>query len=329
MSREEHLKDSHNRIINYLRISITDRCNLRCTYCMPEEGIPLLSHDEILTFEEIIRVARAAARLGVGKLRITGGEPLVRKGAIELFEKLIKIPGIRDFGLTTNGILLADYADALWNAGLRRINISIDTLSKAKFKAMTRGGDLNSVLRGIDAAAARGFSPIKINVVALRGFNDDEVRAFGQLALEKPLHVRFIEHMPMEHSPIGPFLPEREIMRRLRSIGELIEIKGKDPGETARRFRFKDGAGEIGLISPITNKFCDSCNRLRLNADGLLQSCLLGNIFTDIKTPLRRGAGIEELMGVLNEAALKKPGEHTFDVTGIKKCARAMPIVGG
>lgn len=329
MSRKARLRDSHDRIINYLRISITDRCNLRCVYCMPEEGVSLLPHDEVLTFEEIARVAQAAVRLGVRKLRITGGEPLVRKGVIRLFEELIKIPGIEDFGLTTNGILLADYVDALWDVGLRRINISLDTLSDAKFKTMTRGGDINRVLSSIDSAVARGFSPIKINVVAFRGFNDDEVHAFGQLALEKPLHVRFIEHMPMEHASIGPFLPEQEILRRLSRIGELVEIHREDPGETARRFKFKGGAGEIGLISPITNKFCEGCNRLRLNADGMLQSCLLGNIFTDIKTPLRHGASIEELMDVLREAAMKKPGEHTFDVTGLKKCARAMPIVGG
>lgn len=323
------LLDKFNRKINYLRISVTDRCNLRCVYCIPEEGIELLPHKEILTFEEIERVATLSAMLGVDKIRITGGEPLVRTGVENLISKLVKIEGIKDVGLTTNGVLLSELAEPLREAGLRRVNVSLDTLSFAKFSSITRGGDLNRVLKGIEKALGIGFNPVKINVVAFRGYNDDEIETFGKLALEKPLQIRFIEHMPVNCSSSSPFVSEKEILEKLARVDKLEEIPNENCSEPARKFRFLRGVGEIGVISPISNKFCGSCNRLRLNPDGKLQGCLLEGGFTDIRHYLRNGATDSVLMEIIKQAVAKKPAEHSFESGGFRKCARAMPIVGG
>lgn len=324
------LLDKFNRKINYLRISVTDRCNLRCIYCMPAEGIELLPHEEVLTFEEIERVTALAAFLGVNKIRITGGEPLVRTGVDKLISKLVKIKGIKDVGLTTNGTLLSEYAHSLRNAGLKRVNISLDTLSSAKFSAITRGGDLESVLKGIDKAIEAGFNPVKINVVALRGYNDDEIETFGTLTLEKPLHIRFIEQMPVNSSFDSAFIAEKEILDRLHRIGKLEEVPSENRSDPAKEFCFEEGVGTVGVISPVSNKFCKSCNRLRLNPDGKLQSCLLEGGFVDMKYYLRNGADNDKLMEIIKQAAANKPAGHSLSKNeNFRKCARPMSIVGG
>lgn len=296
---------------------------------MPPDGIELLPHEEILTFEEIERVVKLSALLGVNKIRITGGEPLVRVGVDKLISNLVKIEGIKDVGLTTNGVLLSELALSLREAGLKRVNISLDTLSSTKFFAITRGGDLNSVLRGIEKAVEVGFQPIKINVVALRGYNDDEIETFGKLALAKPLHIRFIEHMPLNYSSDSMFIGEREILERLSRVGKMEEMPRANHSDSAKEFCLSGGAGTVGVISPISHKFCKSCNRLRLNPDGKLQACLLEGGFIDIKCHLRNGADDSKLAEIIKKAVTTKPEGHSWQEKAIKKCARPMRLVGG
>lgn len=328
------LIDSHNRKINYLRISITDRCNLRCRYCMPEEGISQLCHSEILSYEEILRLARLAVKRGITKVRITGGEPLVRKGVVHLIQQLSALPGLQDISMTTNGILLEQFASSLFQAGLRRVNISMDSLNPDKYKEITRGGDLSRVWEGVHAAMRNGITPIKINVVAISGWNDTEILDFARLTLQNPLQVRFIEFMPFGFS--SEWEQERcisgeEIRGRLEAFFPLQPVEKPWNGHEgpARIFKFPGSAGEIGLISPISDHFCSSCNRLRLTSDGKLRTCLFSDEETDLKPLLRSGCSEEELGGKLDEALRKKPFRHGMVEGSRKRCHRPMVKIGG
>jgi cyclic pyranopterin phosphate synthase len=324
--------DRANRKIEYLRISITDRCNLRCIYCMPEKGVPALVHKEILSYEEIVRVARVAAEAGITKVRLTGGEPLVRKGVTGLIRELAAIPGIKDLSLTTNGILLGGMAGELMDAGLKRINISLDSLNPARFFDLTRGASLGTVLDGIEKAETAGFHPIKINMVAIRDLNDDEVVEFARLTLEKPYHVRFIEFMPIgarEMWDDKKVVTSDEIMRRIAPLGELTPVKNGGMDGPAELFRLPGAKGILGFISPLSHHFCGECNRLRLTADGKLRPCLFSESEIDLKTPMRTGCGDSELARLIGVALSVKPEGHSM-ATGIKKkYHRTMSKIGG
>jgi len=333
-SEMNNLIDGHNRRINYLRVSITDRCNLRCQYCMPKEGISQFGHSEILSYEEILRLTALAVKRGITKIRITGGEPLVRKGVVELVRQVSQLPGIADLSMTTNGILLAEFAPALFQAGLKRLNISMDSLSPGKYRQMTRGGELSRVWAGIEAAKRAGISPIKINVVAIAGFNDMEVLEFARLTLRDPCQVRFIEFMPV--GPSSEWKPERclpfeEIKRRIESFRPLIPLDNGRYGYEgpARLFKFPGAAGEIGFISPISHHFCESCNRLRLTADGKLRTCLFSDEEIDLKPLLRSTCDDGELERKLDAAISTKPLRHPVMETGMKRCHRPMVKIGG
>ena len=322
------LSDSFQRPIDYLRISVTDRCNLRCVYCMPAEGIDLLAHEDVLSYEEIYRVATAAAELGIKKVRITGGEPLVRIGLSSLIGMLAQIDAIDDIALTTNGILLARYADELKAAGLRRVNISLDTLKPEKFRLITRGGDLDDVLEGIEAASIAGLNPIKINVVVMAGSNDDELTDFACKTVDDGWHVRFIEHMPFNSEMASSsFVSVNEVRERLASLGELepCTFKGNGP---AKYYRLPQAKGTIGFITPVSEHFCFHCNRLRLTADGRLRPCLLSEQEIDLRQPLRQGISAEELKKLIKRAVDSKPRKHKL-AEGLVPRNRPFSQVGG
>jgi cyclic pyranopterin phosphate synthase len=330
--------DKFKREINYLRVSITDRCNLRCVYCMPKEGVSQLGHEDILRYEEMLRIIRIAKKLGIVKVRVTGGEPLVRKGVTEFLSSLGNL-GLEDISLTTNGVLLESLADAIRKAGVGRINVSLDSLDPGKYARITRGGDLSAVLRGLEQADRIGFSPIKINVVTVRGFNDDETIPFARLTLDQPYQIRFIELMPIgEHSENSDkYVSNDELMERIGHIGSLLPVAGgKREGNLegpARLFRLEGARGIIGFISPISHKFCHACNRLRLTADGGLRACLMVDSEIDLKTPMRKGCTDEELEQLIRKAIENKPrGQHTEGAgedCGRRKCAREMSTIGG
>lgn len=328
--------DHYDRDINYLRVSITDRCNLRCTYCRPKEGISLKGHADILRYEEILRVVSQTVKMGLIKVRLTGGEPLVRRGFVEFAGDLKKIKGLQDISLTTNGILLAQYAEDIFRAGITRINISLDSLDKEKYFQITRGGNLDDVFNGIAAAEKAGFAPIKINTVLMKGFNDNEALDFARLAFSKPFQVRFIEIMPVSEVSAGrsaDFLPTRQLLetinRRFR-LEPLAGKKNKSDGP-ARLYKMKDGLGEIGFINPVSDHFCSTCNRLRLTADGKLRACLLNDVEIDLREALSRHCDDDELAGLIREAILLKPQRHDLDCTDrhLKKCHRDMSDIGG
>ncbi len=282
--------DAYERPIQYLRVSVTDRCNLRCVYCMPEEGVPLLAHEEILRNEEIVRIVRIAVELGFSHIRLTGGEPLVRRGIVNLVADLARIPGLDDLSMTTNGVLLKDHAEALARAGLRRVNISLDTLRPERFRRITRWGDLEDVLEGRKAALAAGLRPVKINVVVVRGLNDDEVVDIARLTLEPDWHIRFIEVMPLGagiHWAGDGVVPSAEIRHRIEAaLGPLTPVYGDVGVGPARYYRLPGAEGTIGFISAVTEHFCHYCNRLRLTSDGRLLPCLLSSATIDLRTPL-------------------------------------------
>ena len=328
------LIDPHNRPINYLRISITDRCNLRCRYCMPKEGISKFGHSEILSYEEILRLAELAVQKGITKIRITGGEPLVRKDAVQLIQRLSSLPGVQDLSMTTNGILLEEYASPLWQAGLKRINISMDSLDPEKYRAITRGGELSRVWAGVDACQRAGLSPIKINVVAIAGFNDQEIPEFAHLTRENPFQVRFIEYMPVGPSSdwkLEDSLPAQEIKRRIQEQEPLVPLNHdrRSYDGPARLFKFSGAAGAIGFISPMSDHFCEFCNRLRLTADGKLKTCLFTDTEMDIKSSLRSGCSDEALSKMLDEAISQKPLRQGFTGGTMKRCHRPMVKIGG
>jgi cyclic pyranopterin phosphate synthase len=329
------MRDSYNREISYLRVSVTDRCNLRCLYCMPKEGVSLLGHDDILHYEEILRIIRQAVTLGIGKVRVTGGEPLVRRGLLDFLQVLKGLP-LEDLSLTTNGILLEVYAEKLFDAGIRRINVSLDSLNAERYAQMTRGGNLHAVLRGIEKAEQIGFAPIKINTVALRGFNEDEILDIARLTLQKPYQVRFIELMPTGRIDVSvpeQYLSADVIMARIDAFRKLDAVNGGSRGMhgPARMYRMEGAAGEIGFISPISHHFCDSCNRLRLTADGHLRSCLLADDELDLKSLLRSGCSDAELREMIRQAVLMKPRKHRLDGSDEpkSKSRKEMPQIGG
>jgi len=326
------LLDPFRRKINYLRISITDRCNLRCRYCMPEYGIPLIPHEEILTYEEILRIVRVFATEGISKIRLTGGEPLVRKGIVDFVFHLSQIEEIKDLSLTTNGILLKEFARDLKKAGLKRINISLDSLRKERFCQITRKDDYDRVWAGIEEALSVGLSPIKINMVAIQGLNDDEIESFARLTLHLPLVVRYIEYMP---SANGEEWKESELLTipgikaRLENVGKLIPIPSDQWDGPAKRFQIEGALGEIGLIGGVTSHFCHDCNRLRLTSDGKIRTCLFSDEEIDVKELLRNGGADQDLKEQLLIALRKKPEGHPIHTPQFKKCQRGMSAIGG
>jgi len=326
--------DSLSRPINYLRISVTDRCNLRCVYCMPADGVPdKFSHGHILSYEEIASVVRAAAEVGISKIRLTGGEPLARLGIIDLVEMIAGTPGIDDVSMTTNAILLPRYAAELRRAGLNRVNISLDTLRSDRFHQITRLGRLEDVFAGIGAATRAGLQPIKLNCVVMRGVNDDEIVDFARLTLREDWHIRFIEVMPlgstaglakMEHMPVS------EVRERIeQSLGALTPAeKGDRANGPARYYRLENAVGTVGFIAAVSEHFCFSCNRLRLTADGKLRPCLLSDEEIDLREALRSGAGSKELQELLRTAIESKPAGHHLSEDVIPS-ARQMSQIGG
>ncbi|HRT27425.1 MAG TPA: GTP 3',8-cyclase MoaA [Syntrophales bacterium] len=327
--------DRFGREINYLRVSVTDRCNLRCVYCMPEEGISVMNHDDILRYEEVLRVVRSSVGLGIVKVRVTGGEPLVRRGVIGFLSSLASLPGLKDLSLTTNGALLGSMADDIFDAGVRRINVSLDSLNSVKYTRITRGGFLGDVLGGLERARRVGFSPIKINVVTIKGLNEDEIIDFARLTIEQPYQVRFIELMPLgqaadEHE--SRYISNDEVHRRISRYFELepLERKNKTDGP-ARIYRLRNGTGEIGLIGSISSHVCRSCNRLRLTADGRLRACLFSESEIDLKRPLRNGCRDDELAGLIKGAVEEKPEGMDRPTGGgrPRRCMREMSSIGG
>jgi len=334
------MKDSHGRVIDYLRISLTDRCNFRCIYCMPEEGVCAMSHDDILRIEEIETVARVATRIGIKSVRLTGGEPLVRKGVVDLVHSLHEMPGIENISMTTNGVLLPKMADELKRAGLSRVNISLDTLDPEQFEFITRVGKIESTLAGIDAALEAGFNPVKINAVTVRSLNQDYL-AFAKLSIDRPLHVRFIEYMPVGTSTGADgtgwgkqdVVPSEELLgiinerAREESLPELVPAGNDDKPigwGPARYFEFPGAKGTVGFISPLSRHFCSECNRLRLTADGKLRPCLFSDREVDVRTALREG-GEDAVYNCFLEALNLKPDEH-HDKVGTE---RNMSQIGG
>lgn len=328
------LRDGFQRTIDYMRISITDRCNLRCIYCMPPEGLRPIEHKEILRYEEIIRIVGIAALMGVRKVRITGGEPLIRKNIARLINPLKCIAGINDLSLTTNGILLARYAEELVAAGLERVNISLDSLRPDRFREITRGGDLEAVLKGIEAAESAGLSPIKINMVPIRGVNDDEIKDFARLTLRYPYQIRFIEFMPFGSPELWSpekFISSDEIKSLAEEIAPLNPAKHRKSGP-AKYFRFEGSPGMLGFISPLSNHFCGECSRLRLTADGNLRPCLFSETEIDLKPALRGGAPDEEVERLIRLSIEVKPKEHNIGNRNEKAypfLKRPMSRIGG
>ena len=328
--------DQYNRNINYLRVSVTDRCNLRCKYCMPKDGLSQIGHNDILRYEEMLRVIRAGVGLGISKVRITGGEPLVRRGVVDFIARLKSIPGLADISLTTNGVLLEQFAEDLFNAGIRRINVSLDSLNKEKYAAITRGGDLNAVLAGIREADRVGFAPIKINTVAIKGFNDDEILTFAAHTIDKPYQIRFIELMPLGHvggDHHSNYLSNDVVMGIILQAYPLTAVNGQtnEVDGPARLYRIAGGQGSIGFISPVSRHFCHACNRLRLTADGHLRACLLLDEEVDLKGPLRDGCSDGELEDLMRQAITRKPRGHTMikEERHLRKCMKEMATIGG
>jgi cyclic pyranopterin phosphate synthase len=328
----EPLSDAFARRVSYLRISVTDRCNLRCTYCMPEAGLPWIDKGGILSFEEIETIVRAAASTGVTALRITGGEPLVRRDLPRLIARLAAIPGIEDIALSTNGLLLAEHARELVAAGLRRVNVSLDTLRPERFETIARRPGLDRVLAGIDAALAAGLEPVKLNCVVMRGQNDDELADFAALTRERALFVRFIEVMPVvenAHEQRQQYVSSSEILERLQAVGDLLPAAGPGGNGPARYFSFARARGAVGVISPLSHDYCDRCNRVRLTADGRLRLCLFGNHEIDLRTPVRAGASQTELANLFHSSMLIKPERHHLNLGEPGSRMRAFSEIGG
>lgn len=326
------LVDTYGRRLNYLRISVTDRCNLSCLYCGPPKPIQKLRHAEILTYEELERLAGIAIGLGVKKVRVTGGEPLVRKGIFDFLMRLSALAGLEELTLTTNGVKLAQNIRRIREAGIRRINVSLDSLRPERYAKMTGYDHFETVWKGIEEAKTQGFNPIKVNVVVIRGVNDDEVLDFAALSLGEPYHIRFIEYMPFGAKDPGTeleYVPSLEIRERIEQTGKLMELPAGEIDGPARRFKLKGAAGEIGFISPISDHFCEKCNRLRLTASGLLRPCLLSDWEIDLKHILRSGGSDEELAAVFLAAARRKLKKHQLKAHGKIDLCDGMTAIGG
>jgi GTP 3',8-cyclase len=325
------LIDSFNRHLNYLRISVTDRCNLNCCYCEPRKRILKLSHNEILSYEEILRLVRIGISLGITKVRVTGGEPLVRKGIYDFLTCLNKEKGLKDVSLTTNAVLLEENLEKLDKTGIKRINISLDTLNPSKFKQITGHDCFDKVWSAILKAHAMGFYPIKLNTVVLPGINDDELMDLALLSFSYPFHIRFIEYMPIGNSSskIKSSMSAPDIMNRLESLGRLIHVKNQKWDGPARRFKIEGAKGELGLISAMSHHFCRQCNRLRLTAEGRLRTCLLSDRFEDLKGPLRSGFSDEILAKIIVRGSRRKPFAHLLNSDSTVRVYDQMSSIGG
>jgi cyclic pyranopterin phosphate synthase len=326
------MRDGFGRRVEYLRISVTDKCNLRCVYCMPMQGLEWLPREELLSYEEIASVVHTMARMGLRRVRLTGGEPLVRRDLPALVRLLAAVPGIEDISLSTNAVLLAPLAAELREAGVQRLNISLDSLQPARMDALSRRpGSHQAIFDGIDAAEAAGFDPIKINAVIMRGRNDDEIEDFARITIDRPWHVRFIEVMPTGDNlgiSATEFVPAAEMLARLQNIGSLEPVAGPPGNGPATYFRFANGRGTVGVITPMSHNYCERCNRMRLTADGQLRPCLFGDIQTNLRTALRSGAPLEPL---IKETLRIKPERH-FLIQGSAAGSgglRALSQVGG
>ncbi|HET6998996.1 MAG TPA: GTP 3',8-cyclase MoaA [Solirubrobacterales bacterium] len=326
------LVDAHGRAISDLRVSVTDRCNFRCRYCMPAEGMPWIPREEILGFEEIERLVRLLVGLGIEDVRLTGGEPLVRREFPALVERLAAIDGIRDLSLTTNGYLLEAQAEDLVRAGIGRVNVSIDSLARARFFEVTRRDALDRVLAGLDAIAAfPAVRPIKVNAVPIPGFGADDVAHFCELARSRHFQVRFIEFMPLDGDRAwrpDDVLSGAEVRKMVEAIHPLRE-RPREPHATARVFEFADGEGEIGFVNPVSEPFCADCNRLRLTADGKLRTCLFSRHEADLRGPLRAGAADAEVAEIVRSAVWRKELKHRIDEPGFRPPPRTMSAIGG
>ena len=303
--------DQHGRLVEYLRISVTDKCNLRCTYCMPLEGLPWMRRAELLTYEEIARIVRIMVGMGLTRVRLTGGEPLIRRDLPELVKLLSAVPGIEDLSLSTNAVLLADQAEALRDAGINRLNVSLDSLREDRVDAIARrSGSFPKIFEGFDAAERVGFEPIKVNVVLIKGVNDDEIEDFAAITRERPWHIRFIELMPtgsnLEMSA-QQFYSCQRALARLRKVDRLEPVEGPWGNGPAAYYRFPGAPGTVGVITPMSHNYCDDCNRMRLTADGHLRPCLFGDLQTNLRDPLRAGADIVPL---IEETLRIKPERH-------------------
>lgn len=322
------IADSFGRRINYLRISVTDRCNLRCIYCMPPQGVPLMPHTEILSYEEICVIVQVAAELGITKVRLTGGEPLVRKDLRKLVHMLSSIKGVEELSLTTNGVLLGKYARELKEVGLASVNVSLDTVKRDKFRFITRLGELTDVLQGIEASKQVGLDPVKINTVVIRGVNDDEIEDFARMTYKEGWHVRFIELMPFKEAM--EFVPSTELQQRLSLLGKLEPCEPSIGNGPAVYYRFAGAEGTIGFISPISDhSFCSRCNRLRLTPDGKLRSCLLSDDEIDLKGSLRNNVSAQELKKLILTAVASKKEHHHLHEKKSKLPGRKMSQIGG
>jgi cyclic pyranopterin phosphate synthase len=326
------LEDSHGRAITDLRVSVTDRCNFRCQYCMPAEGLEWLDRSEVLSFEEIDRLVRLLVAMGIDAVRLTGGEPLVRRNVAALVGKLAAVEGLHDLSLTTNGYLLERDAAALAAAGLGRINVSIDSLQRDRFFQLTRRDALPRVMRGLEAIGSQpGITKVKVNALAIRGFTEEEVLPFCEFARDTGFQVRFIEFMPLDAD--HAWSPDRvlsgEEVRRIIDSRFELEEQPREPAATARVFRFTDGVGEIGLVSPVSEPFCADCNRIRLTAEGRLRTCLFSLRETDLRRPLRGGASDEELAELIRTAVRRKELKHRVNEPGFVQPERTMSAIGG
>ena len=328
----EPLVDGHGRRISDLRVSVTDRCNFRCQYCMPADGLPWLERSEVLTFEEIERVVRLMVRMGIEDVRLTGGEPLVRREFPRLVSMLSPIEGLKDLSLTTNGYLLERDAAALVEAGISRVNVSIDSLQRDRFFAMTRRDSLPQVLRGLEALARHPeVHPIKVNAVAMRGFTEEEAIPFAEFARSTAFQVRFIEFMPLDADQAwtpDSVLTGEELRQIIHAVYPIEELP-REPSATARVFRFADGKGEIGFINPVSEPFCADCNRVRITAEGKLRTCLFSLHETDLREHLRSGASDAELERIIRDAVWRKELKHHVGEPGFRQPPRTMSAIGG
>jgi len=326
------LIDSQGRVLRDLRISVTDRCNLRCVYCMPLEGVPWLPKEDILTYEEIVRVARVAVGLGVTGIRLTGGEPTVRAGLALLVRELRALGPRLDLSLTTNGLRLEALAGELRAAGLARVNVSLDTLDRERFQRIARRDRLAEVLAGLAAAKRAGLSPIKVNAVLMRGLNEDEVVPLARWAREQGFELRFVEWMPLDAQrswSTGRLVPAAEIVAALDRALPLEPVPGPDPSAPAELYRYRDGGGTVGVIASVTRPFCERCDRIRLTADGQVRTCLFSHDEHDLRGPLRAGASDAGLAALLRAAAWRKQPGHLIHVAGFRQPARGMSAIGG
>jgi cyclic pyranopterin phosphate synthase len=324
------LVDTYGRRIKYLRLSVTDRCNLRCKYCMPAEGVPKLAHNDVLSYEQLCRVAEAAVGLGIDKIRITGGEPLVRKGIIPFLDRVAAIVGLRELVLTTNGVMLGELAAPLRRAGVARLNVSLDSLRPDVFAGITRGGDLGHVLDGLAAALDAGFPAPKINVVVMRGINDMEISEFANVAVARSCAVRFIEYMPTRGAQDwhNYSVSGAEILTKLRERHTLLPVQNDSESQPAKNFRIDGSAGTVGIISPVSQHFCDTCDRIRVTASGIAKACLFDSgAGVDLKPYL---AGNDDgLSGALKQLVWRKPDRHRLSVNATESAWLAMSQIGG